>query len=297
MAEGTAVAEFVTAPEVVATEAEESPEAALLEGTETEDSEASTDSVDAPEEVGEPETLTREEHEKALRAATAKLEESYRQKVENEQKKAQDVANAEAYKANVTRSQQVKAGALTRELMQGIDGVIKSRDQGEDVSVNPQWLANLAAQQADAAFWDQDSAISEFFDAHVAKQSPEWRKPPELSSALERALHLHQSDPNRPAKVLEARLAIMEAAVTERLTPRLREEIEAEVRAEITGAGKTAAMKANDAVRAGQPKPTGLGTTGRGTPPNPRAVLESANSSMAEKRKAYESLYGISSPR
>lgn len=257
----TAVAEPVTAPETEATEIEESPEAALIEDTETEGSEADTDSEEPTE---EPATLTREEHEAALKAAIAKTEESHRQKLENAQKQAQETANAEAYRANVTRAQQAKAGAILQEFNEGIAFVMKKRDEGEDVTVSPQWLSQIAARQADAAFWDQESAIAEFFDAHVAKDG--WRKPAELSQALDRALHLHVADPNRPAAVLEARLSIMEAAVREQITPKLREEIEAEVRAELSAGGKTAAMKANDAARANQPKPTGVG----GAPSNER---------------------------
>lgn len=269
----TAVAELVTAPETEATEIEESPEAALVEGTETEGSEADTDSV-AEEESA---TLTREEHEAALKAAIAKTEESHRQKLENAQKQAQETANAEAYRANVTRSQQAKAGAIFQEFNAGIASVLKARDGGEDVTVSPQWLAGIAQRQADAAFWDQESAISEFFDAHVAKDG--WRKPAELSQTLDRALHLHVADPNRPAAVLTARLQIMEAAVREQITPKLREEIEAEVRAELSAGGKTAAMKANDAARANQPKPTGVG----GAPPNDRLSLASLKKMSARQ--------------
>ena len=98
------------------------------------------------------------------------------------------------------------------------------------------------------------------------RANPGWRKPPELAANLERALHLHATDPQRPAQVLSARLAVMEASIREQLTPKLREEIEAEVRAELGAAGKTAAMKQNDAARAGQPKPTGAGTTSVAAP-------------------------------
>lgn len=85
----------------------------------------------------------------------------------------------------------------------------------------------------------------------------------------------------------------MEASIREQLTPKLREEIEAEVRAELGAAGKTAAMKQNDAARAGQPKPTGAGTTSvAATQKNYRAVLESPDASLAEKERAYKSLHG-----
>ena len=296
MAEGSAaVLELDTAPEPeVTTETEESPESVLSTGTETGSPDAETDS-DEPiegEEDAAPKTLTVAEHEKVLKAERAKLEESYRQKTENAQKAAQTAANAEAYRANVTKAQRDQAGAIFNEFNAGIASVIKARDNGEEVGVNPDWLANIAVRQADAAFWSQDSAIASFFDARTAQTNPGWRKPPELAADLENALHLHATDPNRPAQVLSARLAIMEASVREQLTPKLREEIEAEVRAELGAAGKTAAMKENDAARAGQPKPTGAGATGAATQKNYRAVLESPDASLAEKERAYKSLHG-----
>jgi len=263
MAEGNAaVAEADTAPAPEATEAETLPESELDNGTETVVSEDSTDSADGDtEDDAEPKTFTLDEHEKVLKAERAKLEESYRQKTENAQRQAEDSARANAYSQNITKAQRDKAGALMHEWQNGIAEVLKQRDNGDDVTVNQQWLANLAMRQADSAFWDQDAAISEFFDARQAATHPDWRKPPELAQALERALHLSPANPQRPAQVLDARLAIMESAVRESITPKLREEIEAEVRAELGAAGKTAAMKANDAARAGQPKPTGIGTT------------------------------------
>ena len=260
----TAVAEpTTTAAEPEATEVVEEtlPESELVETTDNGDADAQTDSeATEGEEDAAPKTLTIEEHEKVLKAERAKLEESYRQKTENAQKAAQTAANAEAYRANVTKAQRDQAGAIFNEFNAGIASVIKARDNGEEVGVNPDWLANIAVRQADAAFWSQDSAIASFFDARTAQTNPGGRKPPELAADLENALPLHATDPNRPAQVLSARLAIMEASVREQLTPKLREEIEAEVRAELGAAGKTAAMKENDAARAGQPKPTGVGT-------------------------------------
>jgi len=268
MAEGNAgVAELDTAPAPPeTTEAETFPESELAEETDPVGSDGSTDSADQESDgeadEAEPETLTREEHDKALKAATAKLEESFRQRGETQERQATELANANAYKANVTQSQNVKAGAVYSALMNHVGAVIKSRDEGNDVTVDAGFMSQLARAQADAAFWDQDAAIASFFDAHTAQANPGWRKPPELAADLERALHLHATDPNRPAQVLSARLSIMESAVREQLTPKLREEIEATVRAELGAAGKTAAMKQADAARAGQPKPTGVGTTG-----------------------------------
>lgn len=271
----TATAELDTAPPPAeATEAlEESPESELLEGTETDNgSEVETDSVEATDgeedeedgEPPEPEVISKEEHEKALKAERAKLEESFRQKTENAQKQAEDAARAEAFKANVTRAAQARTAATYQQIAGAIKDVIKRREDGEEIDLSPQWLQGIAAQQADAAFWEEDASYASAFDAYMAQENPGWRKPPEIAAAVERALHLHPSDPNRVPQVFVARLKAMEAAARELLEPKLREEIEAKVREELGAAKKTAAMKEADAARAAQPKPTGVGGSGAG---------------------------------
>lgn len=264
MAEGNAaVLELGTASEPeVTTEIEESPESVLSEDTETDGSETGTDSDEASEEDDkEPVTLTREEHEKALKDVEARLTESFRQRVENEKKAAEDAANKAAFTQRVTESAKARSVATYQQITNVIKDVATRRENGEEIDLSPQWLMGIAAQQADAAFWDQDAAYASAFDAYVAQENPEWRKPVEVSAAVEKALHLPPSDPNRIPQLFQARMDVLRAAVREQMTPKLREEIEAEVRAELGAAGKTAAMKQNDAARAGQPKPTGVGTT------------------------------------
>lgn len=271
MAEGTATAELDTAPvEVETTEAEESPESVLPEGTETDNgSEATTDSDEptSEEDDEEQEPLTKEAVDKLLKAERAKLEESYRQKQQNAQKQAEESANKAAFSQRVTESARARSAATYQQIAGVVKDVMTRRDNGEEIDLSPQWLMGIAAQQADAAFYDQDAAYASAFDAYVAKDAPDWRKPPEVSAAVERALHLPPSDPNRIPQLFQARMDVLRAAVREQIEPKLREEIEAEVRAELGAAGKTAAMKQNDAARAGQPKPTGVGTTG-----GPRSV-------------------------
>lgn len=263
MAEGTATAELDTAPAPAeATELEVTPESELLDDTETDNSsEATTDSDEATEEDdSEPEVISKAEHEKLLKAEKAKLEESFRQKTENAQKQAQEAANRQAYTANITRSQQARSEATFQQMAGTIRAVIQRRENGEEIDISPQWLANIAAQQADAAFWDQDSAVAAGFQAWASRNG--YRPTPELSAKVERALHLPPSDPNRIPQVFEARMELLEAAARETLEPKLREEIEAKVRAELSATGKVAAMKQNDATRAAAPKPTGVGAPG-----------------------------------
>lgn len=271
MAEGSAaVLELGNASEPeVTTELEEAPESVLAEETETGSSETETDTDDATEEdEKEPVTLTREEHEKALKDVEARLTESFRQKTENAQKAAEDAANKAAFTQRVTESAKARSAQTYQQITNVIKDVAARRDNGEEIDLSPQWLMGIAAQQADAAFWDQDAAYASAFDAYVAKEHPEWRKPVEVSAAVERALHLPPSDPNRIQQLFQARMDVLRAAVREQMTPKLREEIEAEVRAEMGAAKTTAAMKTNDAARASVPKPTGVGTTA-GVPSNP----------------------------
>lgn len=272
MAEGNAaVAELDTAPVQEAT-TEETPESVLLDGTETVSDAPETDSDEASQEDEEAPTLTREEHLKALKDVEARLQESFRQKTENAQKQAEDAARAEAFKANVSRSAQARTAATYQQIAGSIQNVIARRENGEDIDLSPQWLAQIASQQADAAFWEEDAAYASAFDAYVAKENPGWRKPPEAAAAVERALHLPPSDPNRIPSLFEARMAVIEAAVREKVTVKLREEIEAKVRAELGAAGKTAAMKQNDEARAGQPRPTGVGNAGGTRQPTYKTV-------------------------
>lgn len=268
MAEGNAaVLELDNASEPeVTTELEEAPESVLAEETETDDSDVSTDSDEATEEDDkeEPVTLTREEHEKALKDVEARLTESFRQKTENAQKQAEEAANKAAFTQRVTEAAKARHASAYQQITNVIKDVAARRENGEEIDLSPQWLMGVAAQQADAAFWEQDANYASAFEAYVAKEAPGWRKPPEVSAAVERALHLPPSDPNRIPQLFEARMDVLRAAVREQLMPKLREEIEAVVRAELGAAKKTAAMKDNDAARAAVPKPTGVGTTGAG---------------------------------
>ena len=287
MAEGNAaVLEPGTASEPEATTEilEESPESVLSEDTETDGSETGTDSDDATEEDDkEPVTLTREEHEKALKDVEARLTESFRQKTENAQKAAEDAANRAAFTQRVTESAKARQVQTYQQITNVIKDVATRRDNGEEIDLSPQWLMGIAAQQADAAFYDQDAAYASAFDAYVAKEAPDWRKPPEVSAAVERALHLPPSDPNRIPQLFQARMDVLRAAVREQIAPKLREEIEAEVRAEMGAAKTTAAMKDNDKARAAVPRPTGVGTSGGRSGLNFRTQLEADTAFAAGK--------------
>jgi hypothetical protein len=260
MAEGTATAELGTAEAPVeATELVEAPESELLEPTETDGSDATTDSDEATEEDdSEPEVISKAEHEKLLKAEKAKLEESFRQKTENAQRQAEEAANRQAYTANVSRSQQARAEATFQQMASTIRQVIQRRENGEEIDISPQWLASVAAQQADAAFWDQDSAIAAAFQGWASRNG--YRPPTELTAKVERALHLPPSDPNRITQVFEARMELLEAAAEERVRPKVREE----EKAKLNGNAKVDAMKQNDQARANAPKPTAVGVTGAG---------------------------------
>ena len=287
MAEGNAaVLEPGTASEPEATTEilEESPESVLSEDTETDGSETGTDSDEASEEDDkEPVTLTREEHEKALKDVEARLTESFRQKTENAQKAAEDAANRAAFTQRVTESAKARQVQTYQQITNVIKDVATRRDNGEEIDLSPQWLMGIAAQQADAAFYDQDAAYASAFDAYVAKEAPDWRKPPEVSAAVERALHLPPSDPNRIPQLFQARMDVLRAAVREQIAPKLREEIEAEVRAEMGAAKTTAAMKDNDKARAAVPRPTGVGTSGGRSGLNFRTQLEADTAFAAGK--------------
>ena len=297
MAEGNAaVLEPGTASEPEATTEilEESPESVLSEDTETDGSETGTDSDEASEEDDkEPVTLTREEHEKALKDVEARLTESFRQKTENAQKQAEDAANKAAFTQRVTESAKARSAQTYQQITNVIKDVAARRENGEEIDLSPQWLMGIAAQQADAAFWDQDAAYASAFDAYVAKESPDWRKPPEVSAAVERALHLPPSDPNRIPQLFQARMDVLRAAVREQIAPKLREEIEAEVRAELGAAKTTAAMKQNDAARAAQPKPTGVGSTGAQTRQDLSRLIGDPSVPKDKQRAAFEQMHGF----
>ena len=296
MAEGSAaVLEPGTASEPeVTTELEEAPESVLSEDTETDGSTAETDTDEASEEDDkEPVTLTREEHEKALKDVEARLTESFRQKTENAQKAAEDAANRAAFTQRVTESAKARQVQTYQQITNVIKDVATRRENGEAIDLSPQWLMGIAAQQADAAFWDQDAAYASAFDAYVAKEAPEWRKPPEVSAAVERALHLPPSDPNRIPQLFQARMDVLRAAVREQIAPKLREEIEAEVRAEMGAAKTTAAMKDNDKARAAVPKPTGVGTTAAPARQDLSRLIGDPNVSKDKQRSAFETLHGF----
>lgn len=266
-----------TPPAVTETEA-------VLEPTETQEViEEPTDSET------EPEVFTKEDLDRELKAQEARLKESARQREENARKEAQTQAQTEAYRRRLTEAEQTLTTGAYRSLVGGVKQIQRDIENGETVSDEnvTRWLGGLAKSLGDAAFVNQDAAYAEAFNWYLAEQFPDYKPERELARFLEVAVANRQM-----ADIVTARNALMEAAITSKLTPKLREAVEAEL-AEANGAAKKVAdLKGADETRKGSTaRPTGVaGSPGRGV--DGSVVIHNTNTSLADKRAAFKRKYG-----
>lgn len=274
---GTAVPE-PSLPETSDSEVQETPE------TDTTLGEGQAPDSDTPE----PRTYSEEELAALVKAEVAKTEESHRRTIENARKEEQAKAQTEAYQRRLTEAEATLAGGAYRSLVGGVKQIQKDIENGTEVSEAnvAKWLGGLAKNLGDAAFANQDAAYAEAFNWYLAEQFPDYKPERELARFLEVAVANRQM-----ADIVTARNALMEAAITSKLTPKLREAVEAEL-AEANGAAqKVADLKGADEARKGSTaRPTAVaGSPGR---VDGSAIIANPNASLAEKREAFKRKYG-----
>jgi len=278
MAEDTAVLDM---PDT-GTAGDETPELdapetdALLDSPETE--QASEDGSET-----EPETLTREEAERLATEKVAAREKELADAAAQSNAEALDAWQKQQYEQSKTQAVQTRQNLATGELKDFAMWVYKQGEDGKNFDpsqINPKVIGRIAYQLEGMVFQAEYEALDAITADRIQKDHPDFRATPELTRQLERAIHTRD-----PKQMVEAKLDLMRAAMKETLLAEAR----AEVAAESEDTKKTDAMKAAEAKRTAQGRPT---STNGGAVPG-RATLETMDPKSEAYAKAYERKYGF----
>lgn len=283
--EGTAVAD---APVTAATPAETAsqPEASQVTATETRERTDTTDSVTDGTSEESP-VLSKEEHEKALKALEARLNESHRQKELSARKEAEDKARKDSFEQRGRAAAQARQGLAVRELEQMLQQVHKRASEGEDFAFDQRRFAGLVGMLDNMSFHDLHEQYSEEQDIILEQEYPDFAVPRELATGLERATKAYDR-----AGMVRARHAIYRAAILSDLTPKLRKEVLAELAKTDTEAAKEAALEGAEETRTGAQRPTKI-AGGPAPVRTPQQILDDPNASTGDRAVALEKLTGF----
>lgn len=272
-----AVLEPVTAEEVPDTEAVLADTATDLPDTEVEES--------PDTEVEQPRGISEEEIATRIKAERDRWESDLRTTYEEQ-------VRTQAAQERRTRAQELRTGTTAQQLQSIVAWAYKQGEEGHDFRFDPRSVGQLAQNMEAAVFQDQSDAWAGAFSAYLGQQFKDFRPSQQTAHRLASGFR----DWN-PAQVVEAQFEAMKEAVRADMETKLRPELEKSIRAELGAAGKTAALKQNDAARAGQPKPTGAGIAGAAAPRRSLSdIIADPDTSQADRIKAFQKLHGIAAP-
>lgn len=171
-----------------------------------------------------------------------------------------------------------------------VDQVEKGASKADVLqAINPKVVADIASGLEAMVATEQWHLAGEHFDGFMKKEYPEWKPSQALVKSFETAMASRD-----PSRLFQSRWEWMKAALLETEVPKLVAKQLDEQRAKSKSAAQVAATKAGDTARANAAGPTN--TNGAGSPQSirqqARTVFENPDSSLAEKAKAYETLYG-----
>lgn len=221
-------------------EPEEAAEAVADETTETEESPFAGRAL---EEVAADPVVA-----KLIADREARLNESYRQRVENEQRKAQAEAEQRAFEYRASQAQEVRQGLAHKALTSIVRNALEKGEEVTDAHITP-----VARALANAVFHDQFEAISGFQRELVLTDVPDYRASPQTLAMVEQARRT-----NNPQALAQANYHMQKEALWAGLWPHA---LQAAAQA-LQDQGKVEGVKKAAATRSATPRPTVGGATG-----------------------------------
>jgi len=253
--------------------------------TDTADAAPDTEALGTPdtEDKPQPEALTPEQFEAKLKEEREKWDKEQREQIEN-------TAREQAAVQRRLQNEQLRTGQTAQAFANIAKWAYEQGEQGKDFRFDPRAVQQIALQMEAGVFQDQADGWSSAFNQFLAENYGDFKPSRATAERLERAFR--DWIPNEAVK---AQFMALEEAARAALEPKLRKEIEEELKTKSTSANKTQALKDADAQRKAAGRPTAAGEAG-GTPPDLASIIGNPNVPLAERRKAYKSVYGINPP-
>ena len=221
--------------------------------------------------------------ESMLKSVEARLNESHRQRVENETRQAQEYWEQKAYEEKATQAQQQLGGWAERSVASLVKAAI---DRGEEPNYNQ--VASIGKSLAQAVAFQQNEAHNGFALAQVQQRIPEYRPSQEIVAGLDRARRTAD-----PKALATANIQMLSEAIGEHhwsyLVDKANEYIAEQLK--LNGVKSAAATRAG---RSGTPTPIGATRPGRGADND--SVLSSPTATLDQRAGAFKAKYGFDPP-
>lgn len=238
-----------------------------------------TDSVQSPFEGRSFEEVAKDPVvEQLLKSAEARLAESYRQRVANDEQRAKEYWEEEAYKERSTQADQVRQGWAERSVVALVKGAL---ERGEE----PNWtqVASIGKSLAQATAFQQNEAHNTFALDQIRKTAPDYRPSHDIVAKLDQARRTAD-----PKALATANIQMISEAVGEYQWNYLVDK----ANEYIADTLKLNGAKSAAATRTSQPRPTVVGSRSA-SGSNYDAILTSPTATYEQRAAAFKAKNGF----